>query len=139
MFVIELTRARVAVASILFVVVVSFVATYLNDVFRSSAGGSSDCAITPPAARTMLIPELTRIPSIATTDLAPELGSNSKLTAYLLNCDGNYERRLYPAYQDGQLPIELVGQGYLVAVMTAEVTAPYPTPQTSVTLEAYLP
>ncbi len=139
MFVIKLTRAWVAAALFLFVLAFWVVGNYLIDRSIESAGSSPDCAITPPAARSMLIPDLTRIPSIATTDLAPELGSNSKLTAFLLTCDGHYERCLYPAYQDGQLPDELAGQGYLVAVLTAEVTVPYPTPQTSVTLEAYPP
>ena len=139
MFAIELTRRRIAAASILIVVTLLVAGNYLANRLRGSAGNSPNCVITPPAAQTMLIPELTHLPSIATTDLAPELEINHKLTAYLLTCDGHYERRLYPAYQEGQLPSELAGEGYLVAVLTAEATIPYPTPQTSVTFEAYPP
>lgn len=139
MFAIELTRARIAAASILLVVVFLAAGTYLVKRLRESSGGSADCVITPPVAGTRLVPELTRLPSIATTDFAPKLGNDHKLTAYLLTCDGHYERRIYPAYQEGQLPNELAGQGYIVAILTAEATIPYPTPQTSVTFEAYPP
>ena len=46
MLAIELTRARVAAASILLVVVLVVIGNYLEDRLRGISGGSPDCVIT---------------------------------------------------------------------------------------------
>lgn len=90
-----------------------------------------NCTATPPALRTNPARELTRLPQIATTDFAPGVRANGKTTLYVLLCDGHYERRLYPSYAQGDWPGELRVGEYRVAVMTAEVTVPFPTSEES--------
>ena len=88
-----------------------------------------NCTATPPTLQTHPARALTDLPQIATTDYAPQVSVVAKTTIYVLLCDGRYERRLYPSYQQGEVFSELRPGEYRVAVMTAEVTVPPPTLQ----------
>ena len=142
---IDLTRKRVAITLIVTLLLLAVLGTNLSSYLANydwrALAAPTSCYITPPVRGTELAATLAQLPEIATTDYAPDAASNSKTTAYILLCDGQtYERRLFVSYQEGYLPAEYIQGGYMVSIVTAEVTLPYPTPRRSPeSYEAYPP
>jgi len=142
---IDLTRKRVAITLIVILLLLAVLGTnlvsYLANYDWRALAAPTNCYITPPVRGTELAETLAQLPEVATTDYAPGAAKKSKTTAYILLCDGQtYERRLFVSYQEGYLPVEYIQGGYLVSIVTAEVTMPYPTPKRSPeSNEAYPP